>query len=63
MLVAGGALAGAIAGMAPASGQADGEAAPVHGVRVPLGYHYWRSIPVADEEGNLNDLRPFSATT
>src|SRR5215831_9311982 len=43
--------------MAPASGQADGEAAPIFGVKVPPGYRDWRLISVAHEEGNLNDLR------
>ena len=51
------ALAGAVAYMAPASGQADGEAAPISGVKIPPGYREWRLISVAHEEGNLNDLR------
>jgi hypothetical protein len=33
------------------------EAAPVFGIRIPLGYRDWRLISVAHEEGNLNDLR------
>jgi hypothetical protein len=57
VLVAGVALAGVVASMAPASGQADGEAAPVFGVKIPPGYRDWRLISVAHEEGNLNDLR------
>ena len=51
------ALAGAVAYMAPASGQADGEAAPIFGVKIPPGYRDWRLISVAHEEGSLNDLR------
>jgi hypothetical protein len=51
------ALAGVVASMAPASGQADGEAAPIFGVKIPPGYRDWRLISVAHEEGNLNDLR------
>jgi hypothetical protein len=51
------ALAGAIAYMAPASGQAEGEAAPIFGVKLPPGYRDWRLISVAHEEGTLNDLR------
>ena len=43
--------------MAPASGQADGEAAPIFGIEIPPGYRDWRLISVAHEEGNLNDLR------
>jgi hypothetical protein len=56
-LVAVAALAGVVASMAPASGQADQEAAPIFGVKIPPGYRDWRLIAVAHEEGNLNDLR------
>ena len=35
VLVAVGALAGVVAYMAPASGQADGEAAPIFGFKIP----------------------------
>src|SRR5262252_5457048 len=56
-LVAVAALAGVVASMAPASGQADQEAAPIFGVKIPPGYRDWRLISVAHEEGNLNDLR------
>jgi Cytochrome P460 len=51
------ALAGVVASMAPASGQADGEVAPIFGIKIPSGYRDWRLISVAHEEGNLNDLR------
>ena len=57
VLVAVAALAGVVAYMAPASGQADGETAPIFGVKIPPGYRDWRLISVAREEGNLNDLR------
>jgi|SRR5438552_32806 len=57
VLVAVVALAGVVAYMAPASGQADGEAAPIFGVTIPPGYRDWRLISVAHEAGNLNDLR------
>src|SRR5215510_15698105 len=57
VLVAGVALAGVVASMAPASGQADGEATPIFGVTIPPGYRDWRLISVAHEEGDLNDLR------
>jgi hypothetical protein len=57
VLVAVVALAGVVAYMAPASGQSDGEAAPIFGVKTPPGYRDWRLISVAHEEGNLNDLR------
>jgi hypothetical protein len=51
------ALGGVVAYMASASGQANGEAAPIFGVKIPPGYRDWRLISVAHEEGNLNDLR------
>src|SRR5918996_926609 len=57
VLVAVGALAGVVAYMAPASGQVDGEAAPIFGIKLPPGYRDWRLISVAHEEGKLNDLR------
>ena len=50
-------LASVVAHMACASGQADGEAAPIFGVKIPPGYRDWRLISVAHEAGNLNDLR------
>jgi hypothetical protein len=52
-----GVVAYMVANMAPASGQADGEAAPIFGVKIPPGYRDWRLIAVAHEEGKLNDLR------
>src|SRR5208337_3984857 len=57
VLVAVVALAGVVAYMALASGQADGNAAPIFGVKIPPGYRDWRLISVAHEEGKLNDLR------
>jgi hypothetical protein len=56
-LVAVVALVGVLAGFSPASGQADGDATPIFGIKVPPGYRDWRLIAVAHEEGNLNDLR------
>ncbi len=56
-LVAVTALAGLLVYMAPVSGQADGEAAPIFGIKVPPGYRDWKLISVAHEEGSLNDLR------
>jgi hypothetical protein len=57
VLVAGATLAGVVAYLAPASGQADGAAAPIFGIKIPPGYRDWRLISVAHEEGNLDDLR------
>ena len=57
VLVAVVALAGLIAHLAPASEQADEEAAPIFGIKIYPGYRDWRLISLAHEEGNLNDLR------
>ena len=46
-----------VASMAPASGQADGEAAPIFVTKIPPGYRDWKLISVAHEEGDLNDVR------
>ena len=46
VLVAAGALTSTIAYMAPASGQADGEAAPIYGIKIPPGFRNWRLISV-----------------
>jgi len=51
------ALADMVAYVAPESGQADGEAAPIFVTKIPPGYRDWRLISVAHEEGNLNDIR------
>ena len=40
------ALGGAGAMMVPASGQTDGEAAPIYGIKIPAGYRDWRLISV-----------------
>jgi putative ABC transport system permease protein len=48
---------GAVAFMAPASGRADGEAAPIFVTKIPPGYRDWRLMSVAHEEGELNDIR------
>jgi hypothetical protein len=57
LLVAVVTAAGAIASLAPASGRADGEAAPIFVTRIPAGYRDWRLISAAHEEGELNDIR------
>jgi hypothetical protein len=44
LLVAIVALAGVVAYMAPASGQADGEASPIYGVKIPAAYRDWKVI-------------------
>jgi hypothetical protein len=57
LLVAVASVAGVIASATPASGPADGEAAPIFGIKVFPGYRDWKLISVAHEEGNLNDIR------
>jgi hypothetical protein len=57
VLVAVVALAGVVASMAPASGQAGQEAAPIFVTEMPPGYRDWRLISVAHEAGDLNDIR------
>ena len=40
-------LAGLIAYTPRASGQGDGDAAPIYGIKIPTGYRDWRVISVA----------------
>ncbi|MFZ0150257.1 MAG: cytochrome P460 family protein [Xanthobacteraceae bacterium] len=54
-LVGVGALAGAVATTAPVSGQSDGEAAPIYGIKLPQGYRDWRLISVAQLAGGKSD--------
>ena len=46
-----------VAYVAPASGQAGGEAAPIYGITVPQGYRDWALISVARVGGPVNDMR------
>ena len=56
LLVAVVTVTGVVAFMTPASGHADGEAAPIFVTKIPPGYRDWRLISVAHEEGNLNSF-------
>ena len=56
MLVAVVTTAGVVASLALASGQADGEAAPIFVTKIPAGYRDWPVISVAHEAGDLNSL-------
>jgi cytochrome P460 len=56
LLVAVAAVARVVAFFAPASGHADGEAAPVFVTQIPPGYRDWRLISVAHEEGSLHSF-------
>ena len=51
------ALVGTIAFMASASGQTDGEATPIYGVRLPAGYRDWPLISVATVGAPVSDMR------
>lgn len=50
------ALTGVLANLAPASGQDDGQAVPIFGIKIPPGYRDWRLVSVAHEEGNLHSF-------
>jgi hypothetical protein len=49
------ALAGTIAFMTSASGETNGEAAPIYGVKLPAGYRDWTLISVATVGAPVND--------
>ena len=50
-------VTGLIAYTVPAPGQADREAAPIYGIKIPAGYRDWRMISVANVGEPVNDLR------
>jgi hypothetical protein len=50
-LIGVGTLAGAVATTAPVSGQSDGEAAPIYGIKLPQGYRDWHLISVKQLTG------------
>jgi len=52
ILLAVAALAGTAAYTVPASGQGDGAAAPIYGIKIPEGYRDWRLISVNHLAGN-----------
>ena len=62
VLVAVATVAGVVSSTAPVSGQADEKAAPIFGAKIWPGYRDWKSIPVAHEAGNLDELGPFRET-
>ncbi|HVP48103.1 MAG TPA: cytochrome P460 family protein [Bryobacteraceae bacterium] len=55
-LVAVAAVAGVVAYIGPAYGQANGQAAPIFVSKIPPGYRDWKLISLAHEEGNLNSF-------
>ncbi len=56
LMIAAAAAAVVVGSTAPASGQADGEAVPIFGIKIPPGYRDWRLVSVAHEEGNLHSF-------
>jgi hypothetical protein len=50
-------LAALVTYLAAASEHADGDAAPIFGIKIFAGYRDWKLISVAHEAGNLNDIR------
>jgi hypothetical protein len=60
-LAAVGVLAGAAATTAPGSGQSDGEAAPIYGIKIPDGYRDWRLISVKRLTGAAGKLKQLRA--
>jgi hypothetical protein len=56
-------VAGVVAYLAPASGQADGEASPIYVVTIPAGYRHRSLISVSHlAAGNQNQFAPNWAT-
>jgi len=55
------ALAAGIAYIAPASGEGDGEASPIYGVKIPPGYRDWRLISVNHLAGTGSNLKQVRA--
>jgi hypothetical protein len=43
--------------VASTAGDADDDASPGHGIKIPPGYRQWELISVAHEAGNYDDLR------
>jgi Cytochrome P460 len=44
-------------GVAVAAEEADGMAAPIYGIKIPLGYRDWRMISAGNVEAPVNDVR------
>jgi Cytochrome P460 len=57
VLIAVAAMAGVFASMAAEVGEAEGEAAPIYGIKIPRGYRDWRLISGAQVGPPVNDLR------
>jgi hypothetical protein len=58
VMIAVGALAAVAGIMVPTSGQTDGDAAPIYGIKIPPGYRDWRLISVNHlAGGNVKQVR------
>jgi hypothetical protein len=60
-LIAIGALTGAATYLAPASGQPEGDAAPIYGITIPPGYRDWSLISVSHLIGGGGKLKQVRA--
>jgi hypothetical protein len=49
------AFVGVVVAVSPVSGQSDGAAAPIYGIKLPEGYRDWRLIAVAHLEAGKSD--------
>jgi len=56
LMIVAAAAAVVVGSTVPASGQADGEAVPIFGIKIPHGYRDSRLVSVAHEEGKLNSF-------
>ena len=56
LMIVAAAVAVVVGSTAPVSGQGDGEAAPIFGIKIPHAYRDWRLVSVAHEEGNLHSF-------
>jgi len=53
----GGVVVSKVPAFEQAGGEADGQATPIYGIRIPRGYRDWSLISVARIGGNVNDIR------
>ena len=56
LLISVAAVTAVLASIFPVSGQADGDAVPIFGIKIPPGYRDWRLVSVAHEEGDLHSF-------
>ncbi len=56
LLIAVAAVTAVLASIFPVSGQTNGDAVPIFGIKIPPGYRDWRLVSVAHEEGDLHSF-------